>query len=552
MYGKLCKAGDEEKAIHIAQQKLEQCKREGKTKPSEMCPCTTVHELMEEIKEKVRQYFNKQIEKWFGGAHMLQGDEIPKIFISYAWESSDLVLELAQRLVSHGVDVVLDKWDLKEGQDKYAFMERCVNDSEITKVLIICDKAYAQKANERTGGVGDETVIISSEIYGNTKQEKFIPIIAERDEEGQPYVPTYIKTRIYIDLSNQETYEVEYEKLLRNIYEKLQFVKPKLGKRPEWIDDAKTDFFPIKDLIRQIRGSNTDAKRRSCISRFQTEYIATLKSYYEKGANSERQYELFLNTKIIRDIFLDFVEVISETECNYAEVLADYFETMYNQLTCIKTFEPKAGSASDDDLDVFRNLMWELFICVIVFMRHTKDYSAINTMLTHTYFLETTIFGGAIKQNNYTAFRHHSRVVEERYKPSTDMKNKFTLMGDTICNQREKLPIFTSEAIAEADLFLYQVCNAYELAEGENSWCESYWFPTCYVYAKNAPIEWMKMKSRQYCQKMMVLFGVSSLEELKSVVGKCVYNREMKYSGSWDAAPAILSYVKVEEIGTLN
>lgn len=139
---------------------------------------------------------------------MLQGDEIPKIFISYAWESSDLVLELAQRLVSHGVDVVLDKWDLKEGQDKYAFMERCVNDSEITKVLIICDKAYAQKANERTGGVGDETVIISSEIYGNTKQEKFIPIIAERDEEGQPYVPTYIKTRIYNDLSNQETYEV--------------------------------------------------------------------------------------------------------------------------------------------------------------------------------------------------------------------------------------------------------------------------------------------------------------------------------------------------------
>ena len=62
---------------------------------------------------------------------MLQEDRIPKIFISYAWGSSDLVLELAQRLVSHGVDVVLDKWDLKEGQDKYAFMERCVNDPEI-------------------------------------------------------------------------------------------------------------------------------------------------------------------------------------------------------------------------------------------------------------------------------------------------------------------------------------------------------------------------------------------------------------------------------------
>lgn len=287
---------------------------------------------------------------------MLQEDRVPKVFISYSWGSSDLVLELAQRLVAHGVDVVLDKWDLKEGQDKYAFMERCVNDPEISKVLIVCDKAYAQKANDRTGGVGDETVIISSEMYGNMKQEKFIPIIAERDEGGQPYVPTYIKTRIYIDLSDAKTYEVEYEKLLRNIYEKPQFVKPKLGKRPEWIDEEKTDFFPIKDLIRQIRGNNTEAKRRSCISRFQIAYIDILKSYYEKGSTPERKYALFLNTKIIRDFFLEFVEAIAETEADYAELLTDFFETMYNQLTCIKTFEPNAGSASGDEMDVFKIL----------------------------------------------------------------------------------------------------------------------------------------------------------------------------------------------------
>lgn len=98
------------------------------------------------------------------------------------------------------------------------------------------------------------------------KQEKFIPAIAEKDEDGKPYVPTYIKTRIYIDLSDQDTYEMEYEKLLRNIYEKQQFTKPQLGKRPEWIDEEKTNFFPLKDLIRQIRESNTDNKRKSCIS----------------------------------------------------------------------------------------------------------------------------------------------------------------------------------------------------------------------------------------------------------------------------------------------
>ena len=52
LYGKLCMTGDEEKAIQIAQKKLEQCERDGKTKPSEMCPGTTVHKLVGEIKRK--------------------------------------------------------------------------------------------------------------------------------------------------------------------------------------------------------------------------------------------------------------------------------------------------------------------------------------------------------------------------------------------------------------------------------------------------------------------------------------------------------------------
>ena len=56
----------------------------------------------------------------------MEDDKTPKVFISYSWSSDELVLDLANRLVAHGVDVVLDKWDLKEGNDKYEFMERCV------------------------------------------------------------------------------------------------------------------------------------------------------------------------------------------------------------------------------------------------------------------------------------------------------------------------------------------------------------------------------------------------------------------------------------------
>lgn len=480
-------------------------------------------------------------------------EKTPKVFISYSWSSDKIALELAQRLTSHGVDVVIDKWELKEGQDKYEFMERCVSDQKITKVLIICDKIYAQKANDRTGGVGDETVIISSELYGNMRQEKFIPIIVEKDEDGNPYAPTYIKTRIHIDLSDSETYEAEYEKLLRNIYEKPQFTKPKLGKRPEWLDDEKIDFFPLKDLIRQIRGSNTNNKRKNCISKFQAAYIEALKAFFEKNANPERIYEIFLNTKSVRDIFLDFVEVIEETDSDYAEILAESFEMLYNQLTCIRTFEPYAGSACYYDLAVFKIHVWELFICVIAFMRHLKDYAAINMMLTYTYFLNSDVLGNDVKPSNYMAFWDSGCVIDEYYESKAEMKDKFTLIGDTIFNQREKLPIYTGKAIAEADLFLYQVCKAYDLARDERSWQRRNWFPVFYVYVRGNPIEWNKMKSRQYCEKMMVLFGVDSLDDLKTVIKRCTYDNRMKYPHDiWNAAPAILSYIKAEEIGSLN
>ena len=60
------------------------------------------------------------------------------------------------------------------------------------------------------------------------------------------------------------------------------------------------------------------------------------------------------------------------------------------------------------------------------------------------------------------------------------------------------------------------------------------------------------MKSRRYCEKMMILFGVDSLDELKGAIGKCSFDDKMKHSGSWDAAPAIINCIRVEDIGTLS
>lgn len=64
----------------------------------------------------------------------------PQVAISYSWSSSEhvqWVIDLASQLREYGVDVKLDKWDLKEGNDAIKFMEQMVSDPNIKKVIMV-------------------------------------------------------------------------------------------------------------------------------------------------------------------------------------------------------------------------------------------------------------------------------------------------------------------------------------------------------------------------------------------------------------------------------
>lgn len=53
MYQHLIKKGDENRAIMIAKKKYHECLKNNYSKPSQMSPCTTVYELVSEIKGKI-------------------------------------------------------------------------------------------------------------------------------------------------------------------------------------------------------------------------------------------------------------------------------------------------------------------------------------------------------------------------------------------------------------------------------------------------------------------------------------------------------------------
>lgn len=69
-------------------------------------------------------------------------EQVPKVFISYSWtseEHKDWVADLGERLMSDGVEAILDQWSLDDGHDVNAFMEKMVSDPTIKRVIVVSD-----------------------------------------------------------------------------------------------------------------------------------------------------------------------------------------------------------------------------------------------------------------------------------------------------------------------------------------------------------------------------------------------------------------------------
>ncbi len=165
----------------------------------------------------------------------MEDNKILRVFISYSWTSEEYkkyVMDLAYSLRNRGVDTIIDSWDLYPGDDRFVFMERIVNDPTIDKVLILCDRGYKEKADKRAGGVGDETIIITPEVYGRVNQSKFIPVVVERDANGDEFIPAYLKSRLYVDM----TVSTGFNDLLRAIYGMPEYLKPPLGSPPSFVN----------------------------------------------------------------------------------------------------------------------------------------------------------------------------------------------------------------------------------------------------------------------------------------------------------------------------
>lgn len=154
----------------------------------------------------------------------------PRVFISYSHDTAEhksWVLAFATTLRNRGIDAVLDQWDLKPGDDLPHFME-----TELARcdyVIIVCSETYVTKANVGKGGVGYEKMIVTASLLTHIDGNKIIPIVRQT---SIPILPTFLKTKLYVNFSNDSEVEYSLDELLRTLLNAPLFEKPEIGASP--------------------------------------------------------------------------------------------------------------------------------------------------------------------------------------------------------------------------------------------------------------------------------------------------------------------------------
>lgn len=161
--------------------------------------------------------------------------EAPRVFVSYSHDSDEhrgWVLQLATRLRSDGVDVILDQWDMNLGRNLTHFMESGLTSSE--RVLVVSSSPYVEKANARRGGTGYESNILSVDMFtGGLHKERIIPVIRNNmSPEVAGLLPTFLGVPLFVDMRVDNEYEEKYDDLLRSIHNVPKSPKPALGANP--------------------------------------------------------------------------------------------------------------------------------------------------------------------------------------------------------------------------------------------------------------------------------------------------------------------------------
>ena len=467
----------------------------------------------------------------------------PKVFVSYSWSSPDhekRVIDLATTLVDNGVDIIIDRWNLKEGDDTNVFMEKMVSDPEIQKVIMVCDKIYCEKTNKRQGGVGSEAQIISNEIYEKNNQNKFVAVVVEKDMDGKPYLPIYYKSRIYIDLSNDIYHPQNFEQLLRWIYDKPLYKKPELGTMPLFLDNEKVislkTTFIYKRLIESIRNNNSN--KYGSLKEYLNCFSENLESFRIKKSNEKEIDELIVESIELflpyRNEFIEIIKLLSiyEIDSTIIKHITSFFESLISYLTNT----PNMQQWHAFDFDNFKFIIHELFLFCCAILIKEEYFLEVSKLLSIKYYCSDYQNYDQSRILHFSIFKNYLYSIKHR---NERLKlNKLSLHADLLKKRSQSSGIdFTF--LMQADFLLY-IRGLFDVIRFGQS---AFWFPDTMLYFTYPKVfeVFAKSKSEEYFNKLKVIFDIESKEEINKILQ--LLKEKKHFIPKWQFEGLNISYI---------
>lgn len=442
----------------------------------------------------------------------------PMLFISYSWSDSEheqWVVDLATELRESGIDIILDKWDLKEGHDAVAFMEQMVTNPEIKKVAIVCDEKYAAKADDRAGGIGTETQIISREVYENQAQEKFVAVVSQKDGNGKPFLPTYYKSRIYIDLSEADRYAENFERLLRWIFDKPLYVKPELGSKPSFLSEGEhvslgttANFKRCVDALKNHKAFAMGAFDEYCNS-----FASNLERFRLLKPNGEFDDAVVKNIEEFLPYRNEAIQLfIAVAQYSPTTEFTQRIHRLFESLIPYMNRPANISQWNESDFDNFKFLIHELFLYALAILLKHDRLDQANYLLEQQYYLPENSDYGRDVMVSFVVFREYVRSLEHRNRRLG--LSRLSVRADLLKERCNGTGI-DFRYLLQADFV------AFMRAEVEAKDDYKHWWPETLVYIGhfNSPFEiFARSVSKTYFDRAKILLAIEAPKDLEPLL----------------------------------
>jgi hypothetical protein len=454
----------------------------------------------------------------------------PKVFISYNWTSEEYqngIRQLAERLMADAVDVVFDVFDFKEGNDKYVFMERMVTDSTVTHVLMFCDQKYAEKADARRAGVGTESQIISREVYEKVNQEKFIPIICEKDAEGKAYLPAFLKTRKWIDFSTPEATNQNWEQLVRFLHGKPLHVKPQLGPRPAYLEESASPASPVIGKLSVLKGAiarsvpNVRPYRQdfleACHQQADELRLRQQPESLDPKVFAEQILLTYSKLKPLRDAITDWVlaEGSSPTSQTFVDSLTEFMERLLD----LKSRPKELNPFNERWMEAHEVFVYETFLYIVAALMKAEAYTVLHEVFTTNY-LQPREGRYGEQFDNFSTFWGRSELLhpvldppgQKLHSPAAELIHRHA--------DRRDLPF---ASVLEAELLCLMMSGLNPNAP--------LWFPQMWHYGSHASGRFfLRATQHKGFQKLAIITGIPDADELRKRIAE---RHKAMGSGGW-------------------